>query len=573
MTWAAPIAAEESQAAALDPIAMVIGLLGGLALFLYGLEKMTEGLKAAGGEQMKKLLGKFTRNAATGAMTGALVTAVIQSSSVTTVLVVGFVSAGLMTLAQSVGVIFGANVGTTITAQIVAFNVTAAALPLIIVGFFMNFIAKHGKARHYGTMLMGLGLIFYGMAAMGDAMYPLRSDQGFINLMQSMERPLLGMLVGALFTALVQSSSATISLTVVMATQGLVTLPAGIAIVFGAKIGTCITAILASLGKSPDAMRTAVVHVLYNLMSALLWLPFIDVLAAMAVYISPEHLELAVEDRLLTVVPRQIANAATLWAVASMIIFLPFAGLFAHMARRLVPDREEPESIIVRPKYLDESVVQVPALALERARMEMGHMADCIREMTEQVIPAFEKRDPRELSRLHDSVVVLRSEIIAYLQLIVRQNLTDEESEEHGRLAYAVAVVESLSSTISQELGPLARTTGGPDPMVSETTGEMLRELYMIVKEVSQKALTAIVENNERLAQDVMTQREEGRELGAKLLSQQAERLAQDDPERLNKHRTAVDLLNILQRISSASEHLALMVLPPPVIAGELAGE
>ena len=187
LLWPQTAAAEGGDSTSLNPLAMGVGLLGGLALFLYGMEKMTDGLKAAAGEQMKVLLTKLTRNPITGAFTGALVTAVIQSSSVTTVLVVGFVSAGLMNLVQSVGVIFGANVGTTVTAQIVAFNVTAAALPLIIIGFFMIFIGKHGRALHFGKMLMGLGLIFYGMAAMGDAMSPLRTHAGFIDLMQSME--------------------------------------------------------------------------------------------------------------------------------------------------------------------------------------------------------------------------------------------------------------------------------------------------------------------------------------------------------------------------------------------------
>jgi phosphate:Na+ symporter len=245
---------------------MTIKLLGGLALFLYGMEKMTDGLKAAAGKQMNTLLAKLTGNPILGAITGAIVTAVIQSSSVTTVLVVGFVSAGLMTLVQSVGVIFGANVGTTITAQIVAFNTTALAYPLIAIGFVMTFVWKQGVARHYGAMLMGLGLIFYGMAAMGSAMSPLRTHEGFAELLQSLQNPILGMLAGAVFTALVQSSSATIGLAVVMATQGLLSLPAGIAILFGAKIGTGITAVLAAIGKPQDAKRAAAVHVLFNVL-------------------------------------------------------------------------------------------------------------------------------------------------------------------------------------------------------------------------------------------------------------------------------------------------------------------
>ena len=272
------------------PVTMAIQLLGGLALFLYGMEKMTDGLKAAAGEQMNTLLARLTTNRILGAITGALVTAVIQSSSVTTVLVVGFVSAGLMTLVQAVGVIFGANVGTTLTAQIVAFNTTTLALPFITIGFVMTFVWKKGVARHYGAMLIGLGLLFYGMGAMGEAMSPLRTNQRFAELLQSLQNPVLGMLVGAVFTALVQSSSATIGLAVVMATQGLVSLPAGIAILFGAKIGTGITAVLAGIGKPQDAKRAAVVHVLFNVLGAAIWLPFIAQLASIAQAVSPRRI-------------------------------------------------------------------------------------------------------------------------------------------------------------------------------------------------------------------------------------------------------------------------------------------
>ena len=303
-------------------------------------------------------------------------TAVIQSSSVTTVLVVGFVSAGLMTLVQSVGVIFGANVGTTMTAQIVAFNTTALAFPLIAIGFVMTFISKQGVARHYGGMMIGLGLIFYGMAAMGSAMSPLRTHEGFAELLQSLQNPVLGMLAGAVFTALVQSSSATIGLAVVMATQGLLSLPAGIAILFGAKIGTSITAILAAIGKPQDAKRAAAVHVLFNVMGAVIWLPFITQLAWMAEAVSPVAAHLQGVERLAEEVPRQIANAATIWATANVVIFLPFAAVFARMAIKIVPERVVKEKAIIQPKYLDDELIRVPSMALERARMELGHMGE-----------------------------------------------------------------------------------------------------------------------------------------------------------------------------------------------------
>jgi len=247
----------------LNWLKMAMELFGGLALFLFGMEQMSDALKAAAGDQMKTLLSKLTKNRFSAAISGAFVTSVIQSSSVTTVLVVGFVSAGLMTMSQSIGVIMGANVGTTITAQIVAFKVEKAALLMIAIGFGMIFLSKKENVRQYGNMLMGLGLIFFGMGVTSEGMSPLRSYEPFINLMASMENPFFGILVAAVFTALVQSSSATTGIVIVMASQGFVTLPAGIALAFGANVGTCITAILASLGKPTEAKRASMVHVLF----------------------------------------------------------------------------------------------------------------------------------------------------------------------------------------------------------------------------------------------------------------------------------------------------------------------
>ncbi len=503
LLWPQSASAEEGAAKPINFLAMGVGLLGGLALFLYGMEKMTDGLKAAAGEQMKILLTKLTRNAVTGAFTGALVTAVIQSSSVTTVLVVGFVSAGLMTLVQSVGVIIGANVGTTVTAQIVAFNVTAAALPLITIGFCMIFIGKNSRARHYGDMLMGLGLIFYGMAAMGDAMSPLRTHEGFIELMRSMERPIFGMFVGALFTALVQSSSATIGLAVVMATQGFVTLPAGIAIVFGAKIGTCVTALLASLGKPQDALRAAAVHVVYNVLGAAIWIAFIDQLASLAVWASASYPELQGVERLAHEVPRQIANAATIWAVANMVIFLPFSGLLARLVRVLVPERETAETVIVQPKFLDKELMRVPSLALERARLELGHMAELVDQMLEDVPAAFQNRDFREVSQHHDQVVVLREEVLHYLQQVGRENLTDIESDELAQLVSATSEIESISAVIGRELVHLGEIFKREELTASETTGTLIGKHYEATREAARAGLRAIVEKDERAASRV----------------------------------------------------------------------
>ncbi|MES9905934.1 MAG: Na/Pi cotransporter family protein, partial [Sedimenticola sp.] len=286
---------------------MGMKLFGGLALFLFGMEQMADALKAVAGERMRNILAKLTTNRFMGAATGAFVTAVIQSSSVTTVLVVGFITAGLMSLSQSVGVIMGANIGTTITAQIVAFKVTKAALLMIGVGFSMLFLSKEEKIKQYGTMLMGLGLVFFGMSVMSDAMKPLRTYQPFLDLMITMENPFIGIMVAAAFTGLIQSSSATTGIVIVMASQGFITLPAGIALAFGANVGTCVTAMLASIGKPREAVRAAMVHVFFNIAGVLLWVMFIPQLVEFVTWFSPTHPELSGIEKLGAETPRQIA--------------------------------------------------------------------------------------------------------------------------------------------------------------------------------------------------------------------------------------------------------------------------
>ena len=442
-----------------------------------------------------------------------------------------------MTLVQSVGVIFGANVGTTMTAQIVAFNTTALAYPLIAIGFVMTFVSKQGVARHYGAMLLGLGLVFYGMAVMGAAMTPLRTHEGFAGAAAIPAEPVPRDVAGALFTALVQSSSATIGLAVVMATQGLLSLPAGIAILFGAKIGTGITAVLAAIGKPLDAQRAAAVHVLFNVLGALIWLPFIPQLAGLAVLISPlaEHLQGV--ERLAEEVPRQIANAATLWAVANTLIFLPFAGLFAAMAIKILPQRVVEERAIIRPRYLDDEVIQVPAIALERARMELGHMSELTEAMLAKVKSAFRARDFSELSQQYDQVLVLREAVMAYLQRVGRGELSDAEADEHAHLVTAVGEIANLSAAISCDLAPLARSIKEVNITPSQETAELLDKLFQQVQTSAHSALLALVNGDERAAQSVLGNRSDVLEIASELSKLQSAKLALDDPDRLLKHR------------------------------------
>ena len=288
MTLAAgPVFAATGSGDQLPWFSMSLKLIGGLALFLYGMEKMAEALKSVAGNGLKSILARLTNSRIVGLLTGAFVTAVIQSSSVTTVMLVGFVSAGLMSLSQAIGVILGADIGTTITAQIVAFKVTKYALLLVAAGFALLFTSKSDTTKQYGNLIMGLGLIFFGMGVMSDGMYPLRTYQPFIELMQNVSNPLIGILVAALFTGLVQSSSAAMGVVIALALQGLISLEGGIALALGANIGTCITAGLAAIGKPREAVRVALAHVTFKIVGVLLIIPFIPYFAEFVRYISP----------------------------------------------------------------------------------------------------------------------------------------------------------------------------------------------------------------------------------------------------------------------------------------------
>ncbi len=317
--------------------AILMGLVGGLALFLYGMEKLTDALKLLAGDRMKSLLAKMTSNRFKGVLTGATITATIQSSSVTTVLVVGFITAGLLSLRQSIGIIMGAEIGTTVTAQIIAFKVTKYSLILVAAGFFLSFVPKSAKLKSWGTMLMGLGLIFFGRELMKGATSPLRDYEPFINTMQNLRNPVVAVLFSATFTALIQSSSATTGVIIVLASQGFLTLEAGIALVFGANIGTCVTAFLASIGKPRAAVRAAMVHIMFNTTGVLLWISFIPYLADFIRSVSPVTEGLAGVATLKADTPRQVANAHTLFNVTNTLIFMVQYKLVGKIRKKKSP--------------------------------------------------------------------------------------------------------------------------------------------------------------------------------------------------------------------------------------------
>jgi len=567
---ALPVLAQApEEPAAIDWLTLLMGLFGGLAMFLFGMEQMSEGLRGAAGDTLKDVLASLTKNRVAGALTGAFVTAILNSSSVTTVLVVGFISAGFMTLSQSVGIIMGANIGSTFTAQIVAFNVTQYALIMVTAGFFMLFTSKQDRTRHYGAMIMGLGLVFYGMGVMGDAMNPLRSYQPFIDLMGRMENPLLGILVGAVFTGLVQSSAATTGIAIVMATGGLITLPAGIALAFGANIGTCVTALLAAIGKPVEAVRAAVVHVLFNIAGVLLWVMFIPQLADLVVAISPAAPELSGKARMAAEVPRQIANAHTVFNVANTLFFLGFTTTFARLVERLVPEKAEAESkIIVRPKYLDSEMLEIPSMALERVRFEIGHMGKIIGDMLDSLEEGFLQRDKHKLEEvaiMDDKVDILHEAILEYLSEVRQHPLTDRQSTEFQSLMSATVNLESLADIIETDLSGLGREYLDNDMQPSETTRLLLRELGQKVVLAVREVIRAIRENDETAAAEVIALKDEIRRFADTALQRQSERIGVREPMHLKLVQLEMEILEHLRRIYTLAKRIAKDFVPEEV--------
>ncbi len=548
---------------------LVMGLFGGLALFLGGLELLSEGLKKVAGQALKVALAKLTSNRFTGALTGAFVTGVLNSSSVTTVLVVGFVTAGMMTLTQSVGVIMGANIGSTVTAQLLAFNLSAYSLLPIAVGFFMYFAGRAEKLRQYGAMILGLGLVFYGMGVMSDGMKPLRDYEPFLQMLRTIERPLLGVLAGALFTALVQSSAATVGIAIAMAAEGLLSLQGGITLALGANIGTCATALLAALGKPAEARRASVVHLSFNVLGVIIWLPMTPVLAGLAEWVSPASTGLEGTARMAAEVPRQIANANTLFNVINTVLFIGFTGWFARIATRLVPDRAEPAGVIITPRFLDEAALAAPALALQRVRLELGRAGEIAAGMLEEIGPAIRERDFARIEAIaarDDQVDILEAAILEYLGRIRQGLLTEEESLEHQNLMTATVNVENLADVVETDMVALVRNAG--ETRAEGEVARMLEGLFEMVCRAVSLAVRSLRDHDQQAAQEALNMKEEIRAQAERVLARESAQLSPDKPDFLRIVRLQTTMVDKLGHVYTLARRIAKVSLPPVLASG-----
>lgn len=434
-----------------ERVKIVFGLLGGLAMFLYGMNSMSDALQKAAGEKMKRILGFLTKNPLMGALAGALVTAVLQSSSATTVMVIGFVSAGLMSLPQAISVIFGANIGTTMTAQLMAFKISNYIYPIIFIGFIMNFVFKKEKIRNVGMVIFSFGLLFEGIEVMGGVMKPLASSAIFVDLMGKVsEIPVLGAVLGAVMTLVVQSSSATIAVLQNFASQpgpdgihSVIGLAGAIPILFGDNIGTTITALLASIGQSKNAKRTAIAHSTFNITGTILFMFLIRPLAAFVQWISPKGDEL-------DIISRQIANAHTTFNVACTLIWLPLIPVMVKIVKFIIRGEDKKNSEGFVAKYLDDKAMSQPAAAIYMAAKEISRLSVHAGKMIGAMKNAIEKRNITDIRDKyvdeHDKVKELQNIIVDFItKLISSGNLTEKQAEQAAGLMVVSNNIERIA--------------------------------------------------------------------------------------------------------------------------------
>lgn len=405
----------------------VLALLGGLALFLYGMQMMSTGLEVAAGNRMKSILEKLTSNRIKGVLVGAAITAVIQSSSATTVMVVGFVNSGLMTLKQAVWVIMGANIGTTITGQLIALDIGAIAPLFAIAGVGAIMFIKSEKVHHISSIFAGLGILFMGMDMMGAAMSPLKESEAFISLMTKFDNPLLGILVGALFTAVIQSSSASVGILQALASTGMIPLSSAVFVLFGQNIGTCITAVLASIGMKVNAKRTTVIHLLFNIIGTVLF----TVICLVTPYVT------WIEAMTPGDPVAQIANAHTVFNIVTTLLLLPFGTHMANIAVRILPDSKKADDEDLRLKYIrpfeSSYAIGHSAVAVSQVRDEVNRMRDMVAKNISDSFDSLVQYDEKlrkKVSEREEYIDFLNKGISEYIVSLMASEMNMSDSRK-----------------------------------------------------------------------------------------------------------------------------------------------
>lgn len=496
-----------------ETMKVIFGLVGGLAIFIYGMNMMSECLQKAAGEKMKSILSMLTKNPVLGVLAGALTTAVLQSSSATTVMAIGFVSAGLMSLPQAISIILGANIGTTMTAQIIAFKISDYIYLFIFAGFIIAFISKKEKVKNIGQTIFAFGLLFLGIETMGSVMKPLASSAFFVNLIGKVSTiPVLGVGVGALMTLVVQSSSATIAVLQNFASQAgpdgvssIIGLTGAIPILLGDNIGTTITAVIASIGQPKDARRTAFAHCVFNISGAILFLFLIKPYAALIQYISPKGNEV-------DVISRQIANAHTGFNLTMTLIWIPLIPIMVKIVMWLVPDKKnEEQKLLSMPKYLDTKLIAQPAAALLLVAREVMNCGDIVEQMLDKIRTRGVKNEKEVDTFVQEhakSLQALNTSINDYLASMYSEGvLNEEQAAQSAGMLYILCDIDRIGQLALDITENLQVQNRGKHKYSKEAVKELKKAIDQICT-IYRESIRRISGDSDITIQDVQSQKE-----------------------------------------------------------------
>ena len=503
---------------------IIFGLVGGLAIFIYGMNMMSECLQKAAGEKMKKILALLTKNPILGVLAGALTTAVLQSSSATTVMTIGFVSAGLMSLPQAISIILGANIGTTMTAQIIAFKITDYIYLFIFAGFLISFVSKKEKVKNIGQTIFAFGLLFLGIETMGDVMKPLASSAFFVNMIGKVSHiPILGVCVGAVMTLVVQSSSATIAVLQNFAAQAgpdgvtsIIGLAGAIPILLGDNIGTTITAVLASIGQPKDARRTAFAHCVFNISGAILFLFLVKPYAALIQFISPKGNEI-------DVISRQIANAHTGFNLVMTLIWIPLIPLMVKIVMKLVPDgkgKETEVEVDENPKYLDNKLIAQPAAALQLVAKEVMYCAKLVEEMIGKLQYRNGKIDKENAELVEEKAKILQKLYASvndyFASLYSGGVLTEEQASQSAGMQYILCDIDRIGQLTREIMETVAKQNKGKHKYSKDALKELKKAMEQI-QMIYGSCIRAISGNVDMDIKELMRQKEDIMQLDEKM--------------------------------------------------------
>ena len=523
---------------------IAISLLGGLGLFLYGMNLMAEGLQKSAGDKLKKIVEKLTSNTVMGVLVGTVVTAIIQSSSAATVMVVGFVNAGIMSLSQAIGVIMGANIGTTVTAQLVSFKLEAIAPVALGIGIILYLFSKKEKTKELATILLGFGILFTGMEFMKDAVKPLAEYEGFRRaLIYFGEHQFLGIIAGFAITGIIQSSSASMGMLIALASQGLIPLSSALPILYGDNIGTCVTSLLSSIGASRNAKRAATMHLTFNVIGTLIFVLILNYpISALVKWLDP------------TDAARQIANAHTIFNVVNVLILLPFAKYIVKIVLKIMPITEEESEVTAATKYLDERIIQTPSIALGNTVKEVSRMGQKANKALEYSMNSLINKsmtDVEKTEKYEEHVNMLQKEILNYLLKLSKSPLNDEERNKVDLLFNTVNDIERVSDH-AENISELSRLAIEKDLQFSDTALEEMNNIYSKAKENFNVALKGLESYDKSIISKVYEIEDEVDALDKLYRKKHIERL-NNGKCTIDSGVLFLDLLTNLERISDHS--------------------